>query len=136
MIRLCAGATAVGIALAAAGPVQAAGYQIGQDSVSGAGVAHAGGAAAATDASTVFANPAGMTQLDGRQVVVGGHLLRPSAKFTNDGSIDANGAAITGGDGGQGGVGAFIPNLYGVWTLPNDLKFGVGVNAPYGLAVD
>jgi long-chain fatty acid transport protein len=116
--------------------VQAAGYQIGQDSVSGAGVAYAGGTAAAGDASTVFANPAGMTRLDGRQVVIGGHLLRPGAKFTNEGSIDSGAAAITGGDGGQGGVGAFIPNFYGVWSLPNDLKFGLGINAPYGLAVD
>lgn len=134
-IRVTAIVVAVFTVTTAAG-VHAAGYQIGQDSVSGAGVAHAGGAAAAGDASTVFSNPAGMTRLDGRQIVIGGHLLRPSAKFTNEGSIDGAGAAITGGNGGQGGVGAFIPNLYGVWSLPNDLKFGLGINAPYGLAVD
>lgn len=124
------------VGIATSGRADAAGYKIGQDSVSGAGVAHAGGAAAAGDASTVYANPAGMTQLNGRQLVVGGHLLRPDAKFTNQGSIDATGAAITGGEGGQGGIGAFVPNLYGVWSLPNDLKFGLGINAPYGLAVD
>jgi len=118
------------VGIATFGRADAAGYKIGQESVSGAGVAHAGGAASAGDASTVYANPAGMTQLDGRQLVVGGHLLRPDA------SIDATGAAITGGEGGQGGIGAFVPNLYGVWSLPNDLKFGLGINAPYGLAVD
>jgi long-chain fatty acid transport protein len=124
------------VGIATFGRADAAGYKIGQESVSGAGVAHAGGAASAGDASTVYANPAGMTQLDGRQLVVGGHLLRPDAKFANQGSIDATGAAITGGEGGQGGIGAFVPNLYGVWSLPNDLKFGLGINAPYGLAVD
>lgn len=91
------------VGIATFGRADAAGYKIGQESVSGAGVAHAGGAASAGDASTVYANPAGMTQLDGRQLVVGGHLLRPDAKFANQGSIDATGAAITGGEGGQGG---------------------------------
>jgi long-chain fatty acid transport protein len=43
----------------AGGQALASGYQVGLDSVSGAGTAYAGGAAAATDASTLLSNPAG-----------------------------------------------------------------------------
>jgi long-chain fatty acid transport protein len=134
-------AAALGACLLAANVAQGAGYQVGQESISGAGVAHAGGAAAAADASTVYANPAGMILIEERQFVGGGHLLPPalfgdSIHFINQGSVTSAGAAVTGGDGGDGGVGAFIPNLYAVWPLQNGMRLGVGLNAPYGLATD
>jgi len=134
-------ATALAFSLASSGVVLAAGYQVGQESISGAGVAHAGGAAAAGDASTIYANPAGMVLIDGRQLVGGGHLLPPSlfgdsVDFTNNGSVTGAGAAVTGGDGGEGAVGALAPNLYTVWTLKSGVKAGIGINAPYGLATD
>lgn len=42
----------------------ASGYQFGSQSVSGQGTAHANGAEA-NDPSTIFANPAGLSRLDG-----------------------------------------------------------------------
>ncbi len=132
---------ALASSLCIAGSVFAAGYQVGQDSISGAGVAQAGGAAAATDASTIYTNPAGMIRLTERQFVGGGHALPPSLfgdsiDFTNGGTITNTGAAVTGGDGGEGAVGTVIPNLYAMWPVRDDLRVGIGINAPYGLAVD
>ncbi|HNA80985.1 MAG TPA: outer membrane protein transport protein, partial [Thiobacillaceae bacterium] len=62
-----------------ASQVQASGFALIEQNASGMGNAYAGQAAVAEDASTVFFNPAGLTYLSGRQVVVAGHLILPSA---------------------------------------------------------
>lgn len=111
----------------------AAGYAVDFQSVSGAGTAYAGGAAAATDASTIHYNPAGMTLLDGDQMVVGLHYIAPVIDFDNSGAVLSNGALITGGDGGDGGKNAAIPNFYYMWDRGNGFRLGLGMNAPYGL---
>ncbi len=59
------------------GAVSAAGFALIEQSASGVGNAFAGGSASAEDASTIFYNPAGMTHLPGRQVVLGVHGDRP-----------------------------------------------------------
>lgn len=124
-------------------PLQAAGFKVGEESVSGLGNAYAGGAAIADDASTVHANPAGMTRLDRDQINGGAILIYPDVDFDNTGSVLADGSPISGNDGGQGGIPAAIPSLYGVWgyrgDLPfglADLKLGLGVTAPFGLKTD
>ncbi|RMF45890.1 MAG: transporter, partial [Deltaproteobacteria bacterium] len=58
-----------------------AGFAIIEQSVSGLGAAFSGGAAAATDASTVFFNPAGITRIKGQQVVTGLHFIYPQSDF-------------------------------------------------------
>ena len=121
---------------ATAGAAQAArGYAVGHESPSGAGVANAGGAAGALDASTIWANPAGMTRL-GSEAVVGAHLIVPHIDFETRGSVLFNGQPVPGGEGGNGSYPVAIPNLYGVWSVSPALKLGVGVNAPYGLVTD
>ena len=50
------------------------------------GLAAAGYAARAQDASTAFTNPAGMTRLDGTQVLVGGQLMWLNTQFSVDGA--------------------------------------------------
>src|SRR2546427_12320689 len=66
------------VALAAVSlPASAAFFQIAENSASGIGNAFAGGAAIAEDASTVWYNPAGMTRLKDRQLVVSGHYIYP-----------------------------------------------------------
>jgi long-chain fatty acid transport protein len=100
------------------------------------GNAFAGGSAAAEDASTIFFNPAGMTRLPGKQVVVGVHAIDPSVKFTNQGSTLAPPlppAPLTGGNGGDAGGWGYVPNLYLSWQLNESLWLGIGVNAPFGL---
>jgi long-chain fatty acid transport protein len=111
----------------------AAGYAVGHESISGAGVAYAGGAAAASDASTINANPAGMTQLNGDQMVVGAHFIDPNIDFDDLGSVNFDGTPLTGGDGGDGAKKAAIPVFYYMWDMDNGVRLGLGVNAPYGL---
>jgi len=81
-----------------AGPALAGGliaYEIGTADV---GLASAGYGARAQDASTVFTNPAGMTRLDGTQLLVSGQLLYGNTKFSIG---PGTSAALGGGDGGR-----------------------------------
>lgn len=111
---------------------QASGFALIEQNASGLGNAYAGQAASAQDASTVFFNPAGLTQIEGRQVVLAGHYIMPSAKLTNSGST--LGALLgTGGDAGQS---ALVPNAYYAMEVNKDIKFGLGINAPFGLGTE
>jgi long-chain fatty acid transport protein len=107
----------------------AAGFALIEQNASGLGNAYAGQAAAATDASTIFFNPAGMTLLPDRQVVVAGHLIKPQAEFTGT-------SPLSGGNGGDAGDLAFVPNAYFAFRLTPDVHLGVGVNAPFGLKTE
>ncbi|PIR09206.1 MAG: aromatic hydrocarbon degradation protein [Gallionellaceae bacterium CG11_big_fil_rev_8_21_14_0_20_60_62] len=118
--------------LAMSGGVQASGFALIEQSASGMGNAFAGGAAGAEDASTVFFNPAGMSRIDGNQVAVAAHAIKPSSKFKDGGST---GAALqtAGGNGGDAGDWAVVPNAYATTRINEALHFGIGVNAPFGL---
>ena len=128
--------TLAAILMLASGTAAAGGYQLMEQNASGLGLAYAGAAAAAEDASTVFFNPAGMTRLQGRQVVVVGHLIVPSARFSNTGSTAAAGGFTTGPNGGDAGDPVFIPNFYLTWPLAPQWTAGIGVNVPFGLTTD
>lgn len=122
------------VALALAGCAnlaQAAGFALIEQNASGIGNAYAGQAAAATDASTVYFNPAGMTYLPDRQVVMAGHLILPRAEFS--GVVTP---AIGGGNGGDAGGLAFVPNAYFAMRLTPAVHLGVGLNAPFGLKTE
>lgn len=108
---------------------QAAGFGLIEQNASGIGNAYAGQAAAATDASTIYFNPAGMTYLPDRQVVMAGHLIKPQARFSGS-------STIGGGNGGDAGGLAFVPNGYFAFRLTPDVHLGVGMNAPFGLATE
>lgn len=115
--------------------VQAAGFGLIEQSAS-MGNGFAGGAAVAEDASTIYFNPAGMTYLPENQLVVGLHATKPSANFSNDGSTKANGSPATGGDGGDGGGWAFIPNIYYAKAISPSISLGIGVSSLFGLKTD
>jgi long-chain fatty acid transport protein len=130
------------IVLAGASQAQGAGFQLYEQSVSGLGTSFAS-TAAAEDASTVFWNPAGMAYLPGINVSAAAHVLRTSAKFNNQGSnivlpglTPPGGVPISGGNGGDAGVVAVIPNLYYAHAISDALRVGVGVNAPFGLTTE
>jgi long-chain fatty acid transport protein len=110
---------------------QASGFALIEQNASGMGNAYAGAAALAEDASTIYFNPAGLSHIEGRQFVLAGHLILPSAKFKDDGST----LAVLG-DGGDAGKLAVVPNFYYAMDLTPDLKFGLGVNAPFGLTTE
>jgi long-chain fatty acid transport protein len=123
-------------ALFSAGVASAAGFALIEQSVSGLGAAYSGGAAIAEDASTIFYNPAGLTRLSGSQVIGGGHLIVPSAKFHNEGSTHRTGALLRGDDGGDAGKAALVPNLYFSARLTDRTVIGLGINAPFGLETE
>jgi len=129
--RLTLGFTMAGFA----GLTQAAGFALIEQNASGLGNAYAGQAASAQDASTVFFNPAGMGLLPDSQLAVSGSLVKPSAKFQNDGSTAAP-LQTLGGTGGDAGDWAFVPNLYYVRPVDDKLVLGIGVNAPFGLKTE
>lgn len=116
--------------------VQAAGFALIEQSASGMGNAFAGGSAIAEDASTIYFNPAGMTYIDGTQLVGALHLIKPSAEFNNNGSIAGAGPKPLGGSGGDAGDLAFIPNAYFKMNYSDTIKLGIGVNVPFGLKTE
>ena len=115
--------------------LSASGFAITENSASAQGNSYAGAAAAAEDASTIWFNPAGMMKLDGNQIVVAGHFISPSSSFTNQGSTNADGSDLLG-DNDDAGIDAFVPNFYWVTAINDEMKFGLGINAPYGLKTE
>ncbi|MDP3142312.1 MAG: outer membrane protein transport protein, partial [Methylotenera sp.] len=115
---------------------QAAGFALIEQSASGMGNAFAGGGAVAEDASTVFFNPAGMTYIQGTEIVGAIHLIKPSAEFNDRGSVKAIGFPAKGGNGGDAADLAFVPNFYYKRDLTDNIKFGLGVNVPFGLKTE
>ena len=112
---------------------QAAGFALAEQSGSGLGNAFAGAAASTEDASTIYFNPAGMTYIQGTQLVGALHMIKPNVDFS--GTISATGHTA-GGNGGDAGNLAFIPNFYYKTDLTDNIKFGLGVNAPFGLKTE
>ncbi len=112
----------------------ASGFQLMEQNASGIGNAYAGSAAVAEDASTIYFNPAGMTQLKEREISGGISAVGPSFHFHDQGS--SVGALAGSGDGGNAGGWAAIPNGYLSWALNKDLYVGVGVGAPFGLKTE
>ena len=113
----------------------AAGFALAEQGVKGIGNAFAGAAASAEDATTVYFNPAGMMRLEGNQVSLAGHVIQPSAKFSN-GNSNRAGTPLSGGDGSDGGVNALVPNFYYVGNAGGGWRYGLGVNVLFGLATE
>lgn len=98
--------------------VQAAGLWLYEQAAPDMGLAAAGRAALANDASTAASNPAGMTRLDRNQLEGGFLGILVKAKF------DTENSSFSGGDGGD--AGGFVPagSFSYVHGLTPDLKSG------------
>jgi len=116
--------------------LEASGFALIEQSVTGLGNAYAGGSAGAEDAATIYYNPAGMTRLKGTQILFGGHAIMPSAKFNNEGSTRRNGISLGFDNGSDAGVTAVVPNFYLSHNLNNNIVVGLGINSPFGLITD
>lgn len=135
--RLVGIATIWGVSASAFG----SGFAITEQGALGLGEAYAGGAAAAQDPTTIYFNPAGLTQLAGsRELVAGGALIDPSVQFRNGGShlnpAFTGGAAVPGslsGPNSRGGVTAFVPSFYYGQRLSAKVSVGLGLYVPDGL---
>jgi len=115
--------------------VLAGGYGLNEQGASASGVANAGAAANPENASTVYFNPAGMTELEGTNLSFGAAVLDITGDFDGDGFRD-DGSPVFGGDGGDFVPTAVVPNLYMTHEVNDTVSVGLGVNAPYGLSAD
>ena len=120
-------------------PAFAGGFYLQEQSPKETGRALSGGAAAADDPSTVYFNPAAMTQLPGVQTSAGGVLLFASARQENRGTTrtvpGAPGAvAVTGGSGGNPfGRLIPVPSFHATGQVTDRFWLGLGITAPFGL---
>jgi long-chain fatty acid transport protein len=104
-------------------------YEVGTADI---GLASAGYGARAQDASTVFTNPAGMTRLEGTQVLGAGQLLWNNTKFsigsgTEPSLGDDDGGYAVGSDGWFAGGGGFLS-----YSVSPDLKLGFAMTGNFG----
>ncbi len=129
--------------LSAGGDAFASGFYLTQQSARSVGRAAAGQVAGADDAATVTANPAGMTELGGAQIMGGASVLIADTSFRNRGSAattpGTGGApfAYAGDNGGNPFQPEAVPNVYAAIPLSGTpLWFGIGVTSPFGLSLD
>ncbi len=119
-------------ALLRAAPVRANGFQIRPGDPDWSATAFAGMAATGDDAGTAWTNPAAMTRLDASEIDLGVNGLFPSARFSGQ-DILAPGVAVPGSSGGNAAHPAVTPAFEAVWSASQRLKFGLAVEAPFGL---
>lgn len=145
-------AVAAASMLLAASQVQAGGFQINEQSVSGQGYGHAGRSSNVQDATIVFGNPAGMSFLDRAQVTAGGTYLIVNNDISNvsatrnlDSGIAMGGApngvqvpvgSVPGGNDGDMVGNKAIPFAFYAHPVNDKLAFGFGVYAPFGAKTD
>ncbi|MBR7792285.1 transporter [Undibacterium sp. FT147W] len=115
----------------------ASGYRFGSQSVSAQSTAEANGAEA-IDASTIFANPAGLSRLEGTQIIGGVTAVIPQSSFTDSGSRRFTGTSsggLTNQDSYTPGVVA-APSLYVSRKINDQWVAGFGLFVPYGSKLD
>jgi len=100
----------------------ALGFLNADQSASGQGCANAF-AATADDPSALWYNPAGITQLEGTQILSGIHLVAPSTKHTSTAGVK------------EETIGKIypIPHMYFTKKINDKLAVGMGLNTPFGL---
>lgn len=103
-------------------------YEIGTADL---GFATAGSAARAEDASTIFANPAGMTRLAGNQMTLGAQVLYGDVEYELDGQGALPGKS-------PGNVIGWFPgaSAFYSYSVNDGLKLGIGMYGNFGLAMD
>lgn len=107
---------------------QAGGFALREQGAKGLGQAYAGSAAGAGGLSSMFWNPATITQREGWNSQWNIHGIIPYAKITPTAGPTA--ALGAGGDIGQD---AILPATYQSYQWNNQLWIGLQVNTPYGL---
>jgi long-chain fatty acid transport protein len=120
------------LTLPAALPAHASGFGLREGSADWLGNAFAGGEAKAYDASTVWANPAGMALLDSNEFDGAASMIAPSIRFSGSASNPLTATSTSGVQGGNGIAPAASGALFGVMVLSPNWRVGFSVNAPFG----
>ncbi len=138
--------SAVLVCVLGAREADASGFAIRENSAEALGTAFAGNASSATFLSTVFNNPAGMTEFTGDRAQIDASLIFPSSRFEGgatetcaicdplSGFTSPGTAPISGVGSGNAGQAAFVPAGYVLHSFSPDLKVGVAMTVPFGLS--
>jgi long-chain fatty acid transport protein len=121
---------AVGVATITVGAAQAGGFAIREQSAYGLGSAFAGIAAGGA-LSSMFWNPATMTQVPGIQSESDVSGIFPFSSH----NVGAGTAFAGLGSAGNSGLDALVPGSYSSMQITPNLWIGLSVNSPFGLAV-
>lgn len=111
--------------LTVASNVNAAGFQLTEQSVVGLGRAHAGAGIVGDDVSAVFYNPAGMTLLPGTQMTLASTLVSLDIDYKGNSGATENGRDKP----------TPVPAFFATHQINDSLWVGLGITAPYGLKV-
>lgn len=107
-----------------AGNSYAGGFQIGTQNARAMGMAGAF-VGMASDASAIYFNPAGLSNVKGFNLVLGTTLIMPTVDFTGPTPLTTKSSTLSK---------TFTPiNFYGAYKLDNNWTVGVGVFNPFGL---
>ncbi len=123
----------VGALLAATADANAGGLAVREQSAWGEGTSYAG-VAAGGDLSSMFWNPATMTQMPGINSETSVSGIIPSSTNSVGAPSTLTGAGITAGTGNTA-LSALVPSSYYSWQVNQQLWLGLSVNAPFGLEV-
>jgi long-chain fatty acid transport protein len=118
-------------AIASASGASAGGAYLYEISATEVGLGSAGWTARAQDATTIFSNPAGLTRIEGRNLVVTLTPIYLQTEFTPD-------PALTTTTGSNGDASDWLPagGLFYARGLSDNVAFGVGLGGYFGLALD
>jgi len=131
---------AIIVAGAAAPYAHASGFQLREQSASGLGNAFAGASAGALDISSMYWNPAVLSQYQGTQVIVGGTFIGLTMELTGATGTRApnfqpSQQSISGPSSMPNAASnPILPAIYMSYSLSPDVTVGVSVNVPFGLA--
>lgn len=115
---------------------QASGYHFGTQSVTAQSTANAA-AAEAADASTIFSNPAGLTELESHEITAAVNLVAPHIKYSDAQATYRNGGKVDGETGGKITEDVVpAPHVYGAYKVNPDVTVGLGVYVPFASSTE
>ncbi|MCF6777462.1 outer membrane protein transport protein [Thiotrichales bacterium 19X7-9] len=120
----------------------ASGLQIWEQSATGLGDYHAGGAAEASDASTQWYNPAGLANLTAPEISIGGVLVNTKVPYNGTVSVSSIQNTIsdptnyTPNVSANGGTLTAIPNIQFAYPITDRFAVGFGIVVPFGMVTN
>ncbi|WP_086933341.1 OmpP1/FadL family transporter [Agarilytica rhodophyticola] len=107
-------------------------------SATGTGRAYSGEVSKAEDATSVYANPAALSKIEGNQRSGVFHALTFNADFEAQSQTEFNGNTVAVDGDRNGDMGGLFggPNLYWMSKDINNWKYGFSLNTPYGYGTD
>ena len=125
------GCTSAAVLLATTAAANAGAFALREQSAYGQGSSFAGIAAGGA-LSSMYWNPATMTQFYGKTIEQVANGILPHSSHT---TTTATGSSATFGTPGSHGIDALVPAGYSSWQINDRFWVGMSVNAPFGLGV-